>query len=133
MKIPPNIPVYGKPIKGCKIPEAMHMATFFNILRRDYPEYAKIALHVRNERQRTKYQIDKEKAQGGFVTGASDIIIIGCPSFVCEMKSQSPRAKISDEQIDFLIAAQNNGAFVCIALGWEAAKDAFIEWKCIDK
>jgi len=133
MKIPPCIPVYGKPIKGCKIPEAAHMATFFNILRRDYPEYAKIALHVRNERQRTKYQIDKEKAQGGFVTGASDIIILGCPSFVCELKSQSPRAKISDEQIDFLIAAQNNGAFVCIALGYEAAINAFLEWKCIDK
>jgi hypothetical protein len=133
MKIPPNIPVYGKPIKSCKITEAAHMATFFNILRRDYPEYAKIAIHIRNERQRTKYQIDKEKAQGGFVTGASDIIIIGCPTFVCEMKSQSPRAKISDEQIDFLIAAQNNKAFVCIALGWEAAKDAFLEWKCIDK
>lgn len=133
MKIPPFMPVYGKPIKGCKIPEAAHMATFFNILRRDYPEHAKIALHVRNERQRTKYQIDKEKAQGGFVTGASDIIIIGCPSFVCELKSQSLRAKISDEQIDFLIAAQNNGAFVCIALGYEAAINAFLEWKCIDK
>lgn len=133
MKIPPNIPVYGKPIKSCKIPEAMHMATFFNILRRDYPEYAKIALHVRNERQRTKYQIDKEKAQGGFVTGASDIILPGNPTFVCEMKSQSPRAKISDEQIDFLIAAQNNGAFVCVALGYKAAINAFLEWKCIDK
>lgn len=106
----------------------MHMATFFNILRRDYPEYAKIALHVRNERQRTKYQIDKEKAQGGFVTGASDIIILGCPTFVCEMKSQSPRAKISDEQIKYLIAAQNNGAFACIALGYIAAIQAFNDW-----
>lgn len=128
MKIPPQIPVYGSPIKNCKIPESAHMITFFNTLRRYYPEYGAIALHIKNEGKRTQLQIEKDKAQG-LVTGASDIIIPGCPSFVCEMKSQSKTAKISQEQINFLLAAQNNGAFICVALGHEAAIKAFLEWK----
>lgn len=128
MKIPPEIKVYGPPIKGCKIPESAHMVTFFNTLRREYPQYGAIALHIKNEGKRTQLQIEKDKAQG-LVTGASDIIIPGKPAFVCELKSQSPKARISQEQIDFLIAAQNNGAFCCIALGHEAAIKAFLEWK----
>ena len=65
----------------------------------------------------------------GLVKGCSDIIIPGNPSFVCEMKSRSPKAKISDEQIKYLPAAQNNGSFVCIALGCDAAWEAFNEWR----
>ena len=98
--IPESIKIYGAPIKGCKVAESAHMITFFNTLRREYPEYAKCCLHIRNEGKRTRQQIEREKAEG-FITGASDIILVGNPSFVCEMKSQSPSAKISQEQIDF--------------------------------
>lgn len=128
MKIPPQIPIYGLPIKGCKITEAAHQGTFFNILRRDYPEYGAIAIHIKNEGKRTQQQIEKDKAQG-LVTGASDIIIPGKPAFVCEMKSQSKTAKISKEQIDYLLAAQLKGAFVCVALGHQAAIKALLEWE----
>mgnify|MGYP003559613124 FL=1 len=125
--IPDSIMIYGAPIKGCKVPESAHMITFFNTLRREYPEHAKCCLHIRNEGKRTRQQIEKEKAEG-FITGAADIILVGNPSFVCEMKSQSPSAKISQEQIDFLLAAQQAGAFVCIALGHKAAIEAFNDW-----
>ena len=133
MKTPPQIPIYGKKIKGCKVPESAHMVTFFNTMRREYPEYSKCCLHIRNEGKRTRQQIEKEKAEG-FVTGAADIILVGNPSFVCEMKSQSPSAKISQEQIDFLLSAQSLGAFSCIALGHKAAIEAFNDWqKMLDK
>jgi hypothetical protein len=50
------------------------------------------------------------------------------------MKSQSPSAKISQEQIDFLLSAQSLGAFCCIALGHKAAIEAFNDWqKMLDK
>lgn len=133
MKIPSNIKIYGQKIKGCKITEANHMTTFFNTLRREYPDYAAIALHIRNEGKRTKQQMDREKMQGGFVTGAADIVIPARISFVCEMKSQSQRAIITDEQIDFLLSAQSLGAFVCIALGHEAAIEAFNDWRVLNK
>ena len=133
MKIPPSIPIYGQKIKGCKITEANHMTTFFNTLRREYPDYAAIALHIRNEGKRTKQQMDREKMQGGFVTGAADIVIPGNPTFVCEMKSQSPRAKIDDEQLSYLLAAQSHGAWCCIALGHKAAMEAFLDWKACVK
>lgn len=125
--------MYGEPISGCKITEANHMATFFNFLRKNHPKYALVALHIRNEGKRTLSQIAREKALGGFVTGCADIIIPGNPAFVCEIKSRSKKAKISDEQIEYLIAAQNCGAFSCLALGYEAALEAFNDWLKINK
>ena len=128
MKIPPCIKVYGESVKGCKITEANHMATFFNTLRKDYPKYAAIALHIRNEGKRTHSQIVREKALGGFVTGCADIIVPGNPSLVIEMKSRSKSAKISSEQITYLLNAQELGSVCCIALGHEAAMNAFNDW-----
>ena len=61
--IPESIMIYGAPIKGCKVPESAHMITFFNTLRREYPEHAKCCLHIRNEGKRTRQQIEKEKAE----------------------------------------------------------------------
>lgn len=132
MKIPPSIPIYGAKIKGCKIPESAHMKTFFNTLRREYPEYAKACWHTRNEGKRNKDQMEREKSEG-FLTGVSDIIIAGSPSFICELKSQQTSAKISDEQIDFLLAAQALGAYSCVCLGHKAAIEAFIHWQSLNK
>ena len=128
MKIPPSIKIYGESVKGCKVTEANHMTTFFNTLRLKHPEYAAIALHIRNEGKRTHSQISREKAQGGFVTGCADIIVPGNPSLVIEMKSRSKSAKISPEQIAYLLNAQELGSVCCITLGHEAAMDAFNDW-----
>lgn len=67
----------------------------------------------------------KEKAEG-MVTGAVDIVIPGNPSFVCELKRRDHTlSKIHDEQVEYLHAAKEAGAFVCIALGADAASAAF--------
>lgn len=70
----------------------------------------------------------KHKAEG-MVSGASDIIIPGSPSFVCEMKRRDhTKSSLAPEQVEYLRAAKKTGAFVCIALGCDAAWGAFGEY-----
>ena len=131
MKIPKEIPIYGTTSKEYYT-EANEQITFVNLIRRDYPDtYGKIITHVKNEGQLRGGQfsaIARDRAMGQ-VKGCSDIIIPGNPAFVCEIKSRSNKAKISDEQIDYLVAAQKCGAFACVALGHEAAIKAFNHWR----
>ena len=122
-----SIKVYGSPDKLCKQSEIAHMVTFFNFLRTDYPEIAKIAVHVRNEGLRSHGQAVKYKTEG-MVKGACDIIIPGNPALCIEMKSKRPGAKVSKEQMEYLEAAQAAGAFACIAIGVDGAIDALKEW-----
>jgi len=59
-------------------------------------------------------------------TGAADIIIPGNPSFVCELKRRDhTKSTLDPEQAKYLEQAQAAGAFVCIALGADAAMEAF--------
>lgn len=120
--------IYGYHKPGKHPTEAAEMATFFNILRLQYPKLHKVALHIRNEGRRSNSQMQAQKAQGGFVKGASDIIIPGNPTFVCELKSLAKSAKISEDQIAYLENAANVGAFSCLAYGHEAAMEAVKEW-----
>lgn len=70
----------------------------------------------------------KQKAEG-MTPGASDIVIPARVSFVCEMKRQDhTKSKWQDGQIKYLEAAQDAGAFACVALGHAAAKEAFEAW-----
>ncbi len=121
------IPTYGTKADNAQS-EQYEMASFFNRMRQERPEYAAIAIHVRNEGQRTHGQVQRVRFEGGFVKGASDIVIPGRPAFVCEMKSRSKTARLSPEQTAYLEAAQAAGAFVCVALGAMAAWTAFEEW-----
>ena len=128
------VPIYGDPSwRGACPKEELEQVTFFNRLRRDYPEsYGLIALHPRNEGQLRGGQhgaLVRQKAEG-MTIGASDIIIPGCPAFVCEMKRRDhTKSAWQDGQIEYLIAAREAGAFACVALGWEAAWLAFQEWR----
>lgn len=62
--------------------------------------------------------------------GASDIIIPGSPTFVCELKRKDHTlCKWQPNQQEYLQAAKDNGAFVCVALGWEGAMEAYRVWK----
>ena len=135
MKIPKSVPLYGTKSKEYNT-EAAEQITFVNLIRRDYPDtYGKIITHVKNERQLRGNQfsaIARDRAMGQ-VKGCSDIIIPGCPAFVCEVKSRSNKAKISDEQIEYLLAAQECGAFACVALGYAGAIEAFNDWLKINK
>lgn len=120
--------IFGTPTHGPCPSEKVEMASFFNKLRAEQPSYARIAIHVRNEGLRSAMQVQAIKFDGGFVKGASDIIIPGAPTFVCEMKSRAKTTKLSPEQITYLEAAANAGAFACVALGAVAAYTAFEEW-----
>ena len=130
MKFPEWLPVFGDldyRNKKCPV-ESAEQITFFNTLRREYPELGKIAIHPRNEGKRTIQQTQRHKAEG-MTTGASDIIIPGCPAFVCEMKRQDHTlCSWEDDQLTYLETAKNNGAFVCVALGHEAAMEALKLW-----
>lgn len=129
MKFNPEIPVYGDvSYRGVCKSEIVEQVTFFNVLRRDYPDMAKIALHPRNEGKRSYQQTSRHKAEG-MAPGASDIIIPGSPAFVCELKRQDhTKSKWQDNQEDFLITAKGYGAFVCVALGYKAALEALEKW-----
>lgn len=128
MKFPPNIPVYGDATYRGPCPtETAEQSTFFNQLPSDLK---RIALHIRNEGKRSHAQHNKMKAEGGFVSGASDVIIPGRVTFVCEMKRlDHTKSKWQPGQIDYLESAQGAGAWVCVALGWEAAMEAVREWR----
>ena len=134
MKFPGWLPVYGDTTYRGPCPkEAAEQVTFFNQLRKHYPAtLGRIALHPRNEGQLVGGQhssIDKQKAEG-MAVGASDIVIPGSPSFVCELKRRDhAKSAWQDGQLDYLEAAQAEGAFVCVALGWEAAWQALQDWQ----
>ncbi len=103
--------------------------TFFARLRRAFPDsYGLLALHPRNEGKRTHLQAAKEKSEG-MVTGATDIVIPGRPAFVCELKRRDHTlSRLAPEQMAYLRAANAAGAYACIALGVDAAWEAFLDW-----
>lgn len=126
MKFPEWLNVYGDlNFRGECPPESSEQITFFNKIRKLEP----CALHPRNEGKRSFHQAAKYKAEG-MTPGAADIIIPGAPAFVCELKRQDhTKCRWQKDQISFLEACHKNGAFVCVALGWEAAMEAYSEWK----
>lgn len=130
MKFPPGIKVYGdKSYRGACPSETLETVTFFNYLRREYPDtYGILAYHPRNEGKRTHHQVMRDKAEG-MVTGTSDIIIVGSPSLCIEMKRlDHTKSTITEEQIRYLILAQRFESMAAIALGHEAALEAFNDW-----
>ena len=134
MKFPEWLPVYGDvDYRGKCPPESAEQVTFFAEIRRKYPDIGKIAIHPRNEGKRTHYQTNMHKAEG-MTTGASDIIIPGSPSFVCELKRKDhTKSAWQNGQIEYLSVSKDQGSFVCIALGYEAAFTALEKWISINK
>jgi len=127
MKFPKGIKVYGdKSFRGACPSETMEQVTIFNRLKGG--KLAKVAMHIRNEGKRSYMQTSRHKSEGMLV-GAADIIILGSPTFVCELKRRDhTKGKLSKEQVAFLLNAQEAGCFVCIALGADAFKAAIKEW-----
>ncbi len=131
MKLPDWITVYGDTsYRGDCPQESAEQITFFADLRRQYPDtYGRAALHPRNEGKRHYSQTARQKAEG-MAAGASDVIIPGSPAFVCEIKRRDhTKSKWQDGQQEYLAASMEIGAFACVALGWEAAMQAFEEWR----
>ncbi len=133
MKIPPHIKTYGDmDFRGeCALEDA-ELITFFNQLRMRYPVLAQVAIHPDNEGLVFGTGFNnhtRQKAKGAIRNGAADIIIVGCPSFGCELKRKDhSKSRWQDGQLEFLEASQKRGAFVCVALGYEAALQAVDYW-----
>jgi hypothetical protein len=131
MKFQQWLKVYGdQSFRGNCPTETAEQITFFNEVRKD-PIYGPIATHIRNEGKRHYMQVAKQKAEG-MTIGAADIIIPAGQTFVCELKRRDhTKSRFQKGQLEYLEAAQNTGAFVCVALGYKAAIEAFNEWKAI--
>jgi hypothetical protein len=130
MKLHPDIPVFGDiKFRGDCPSETVEAVTFFAKIRREYPDtYGAIATHCRNEGKRSFHQAAKQKSEG-LTKGTPDIIIPGSPTFLCELKRKDhTKSSWQEGQQEYLLAAKKEGAFVCVALGYEAAFDAFLLW-----
>lgn len=133
MKIPNWLQTYGDTsYRGDCALEDAELMTFFNELNRLHPQLALVAIHPDNEGLvlgTGHHHHIKQKAKGAIKKGAADIIIVGCPAFVCEMKRQDhTKSRWQDGQLAFLEASKKQGAFVCVALGYEAALEALKDW-----
>lgn len=111
--------------------EDVEMVTFFNRLRHNNPEWARLAVHVRNEGLKTDGQfsaVTKHHAEG-LNPGASDILIPARIAFVCELKRRDHmKSTWQAGQVEYLQAAVAAGAFACVALGCDGAWAAFKAW-----
>lgn len=136
MKFDAWLKVYGdKSFRGDCPLEGAEQVTFFNRIRAAHPEtWGRLALHPKNEEKRSGRQfaqLARDKAMG-LSPGASDIVIPGCPSFVCEMKRRDhTKSSWQPGQLSYIESAQNAGSFACVALGCDAAWEAFKEWEAL--
>ncbi len=133
MKFPEWMKVYGDTDFRGKCPaEALEQITFFNWLRNEHPNtYGLVAIHPRNEGQLRggQHSTMSRKRAEGMTAGAADIVIPGAPAFVCELKRRDHTlSSWQDGQEAYLKACLAVGCFTCVALGADAAKDAFIEY-----
>lgn len=104
--------------------EEAEQVTFFNKIRREYPEtYGLIATHIKNEGKRTGAQHARDAANG-MVTGACDIIV---GSWYCELKRRDPtKCKTTSEQVAYCETINKLCGRAVYALGWEAAYNDFL-------
>jgi hypothetical protein len=130
MIIPDWLPVFGDTkFRGVCPSESAEQVTFWSKLRREYPaSYGLLAIHPRNEGKRSVHQTSVQLAEG-MSPGAADIIIPGGRSLVLELKRRDhTKSKWQPNQLAYLEAAHKSGAMTGVALGWEAAWQAFLAW-----
>lgn len=126
MKWPEWLKVYGdQTYRGDCPTETAEQVTLFARMRKRWPDtIGRVAIHPRNEGKRTPGQVWHQKAEG-MTDGASDVIIPGCPALVLELKRRDHTASTWQKgQVEYLKAAHEMGAFVCVALGADAAIEA---------
>lgn len=132
MRFPDWLPVYGDPhYRGDCLREDTEQINFFSLLTLHHPILARLAVHPKNGMKRSWGRIDIDRKTGALNKGASDILIPGDPTFVCELKRRDHTLKgvcWQSGQIDYLRAAKDAGCFVCVALGADAAIAAVDDW-----
>lgn len=133
MKFKPELKVFGNQEyrnKNCP-KEQLEQITFVRRMREQYPDtLGALLVHVKNEGKRTQGQAFYAKAEG-LTQGASDIIIPVTPPLLIEMKRQDHTTSSWQKgQQEYLLKAQELGAFACVALGADAAMEAVKEYLC---
>lgn len=113
--------------------EDAELVTFINEWRIDPQLSEFIVIHIPNEKKRRKKEdfaeLKKQRMKGAFVPGASDIVAVGHPTLIIELKRiDHTLSDIEDEQIEFLSKAIESDAWVCIALGYKNALKFAREW-----
>ena len=126
MKLNPQIKTYGDTTYRGDCPkEDAELITAVNWLRRTYPDtLGALTLHIENEGKRTMAQSAMAKAKG-LKTGAVDLLVLVTPPMVLEIKRQDHTKSAWQKcQQEFMLAAQQHGAFVGLCLGAEGVKEA---------
>lgn len=131
MKFPKWLRTFGQlDYRGECPPELAEQITFFQWLRVQHPDLHRIAVHPRNEGKRSYHQARMQRLEGSLNTGASDVIIPAKVPFICEMKRRDhTKSRWEKGQLEYLEASQQAGAFVCVALGADAAIEALEAWR----
>ena len=131
LPLPIGIKLYGSTdFRGDCPLENAELITFVYHIKAHYSNIP--ALHIKNEGKRTYRQSVFEKTIGALHKGACDIMIPGSPALCIELKRKDhTKSTIDDDQITFLLNASKLGAYSCVALGHEAAIEAFLYWKKI--
>ena len=130
MKFNPDIKVYGDiTFRDKKCPsESAEQITFFNQLRKNWPDIARLSTHVKNEGKKSPQQALKD-AREGLTQSFADIVIIGNPTATIELKRADHTCSSWQKgQQEFLIASKKAGAFSCVALGHKGALLALKDW-----
>ena len=127
MKFNPQIRVFGdQSYRDKKCPtENAEQITFVSRVRAKYPDnYGAVIIHVKNEGKRTHYAARMDKA-AGLTKGAPDIVIPAKRTILIELKRRDHTlSRWQEDQQEYLVAAQSLGAWVCVALGADAAMEA---------
>lgn len=125
MKFPDWLPVFGDTsYRGkCPVEDDVQYRAIGHV-RNKFPDtLGKLVLHPKNENS-----TDWDRLRG-MAKGAADIIICGCPTFVCELKrADHTKCKWEKDQLDFLLLSQQMGCFTCVALGLEGFKEALQQY-----
>lgn len=126
MKLNPLIKTYGDhAYRGDCPKEDAELITAVNWLRRTYPDtLGALTVHIENEGKRTAAQAAMAKAKG-LKTGAVDLLVLVTPPMVLEIKrADITKSRWQPGQQEFMLAAQQHGAFVGLCLGAEGVKEA---------
>ena len=126
MRFPKWISVFGSQDYRGECPQELaEQITFFQWLQRAHPELHRIAVHPRNEGKRSYQQARMQRLEGALNAGAPDVMIPVAPALLIEIKRKDhTKSRWQPAQLEYLKAAHDQGAFVCVALGHEAAKEA---------
>lgn len=130
MKFPEWLKVFGDTkFRGDCPLEIADQITAIGMIREHHPKLFDVLIHPKNEGVRTARQAAIERQAGGLNKGASDLVFPCSPALVIEIKRQDhTKSRWEGGQIKYLKSCHEQGAFVCVALGWQGVMTAIEAW-----